>query len=134
MTKIESGRSMVEMLGVLAIIGVLSIGGIAGYTMAMNRHRANTAIDYATKLAIAAQTQGENGMQGGPVDGSTLGITAPTGYAAQVTQNAQGNTYDVTFTSGVTQGDSVANAINAITGGKTSGTATIKFGEAGIVS
>ena len=31
MTKLESGRSMVEMLGVLAIIGVLSIGGIAGY-------------------------------------------------------------------------------------------------------
>ena len=27
----QSGRSMVEMLGVLAIIGVLSIGGIAGY-------------------------------------------------------------------------------------------------------
>ena len=26
----ESGRSMVEMLGVLAIIGVLSVGGIAG--------------------------------------------------------------------------------------------------------
>ena len=26
----EKGRSMVEMLGVLAIIGVLSIGGIAG--------------------------------------------------------------------------------------------------------
>ena len=30
MKKLESGRSMVEMLGVLAIIGVLSIGGIAG--------------------------------------------------------------------------------------------------------
>ena len=26
----QSGRSMVEMLGVLAIIGVLSVGGIAG--------------------------------------------------------------------------------------------------------
>ena len=39
--KNESGRSMVEMLGVLAIIGVLSIGGIAGYTMSMDRHRAN---------------------------------------------------------------------------------------------
>ena len=26
----ESGRSMIEMLGVLAIIGVLSVGGIAG--------------------------------------------------------------------------------------------------------
>lgn len=33
--KKESGRSMVEMLGVLAIIGVLSIGGVAGYRYAM---------------------------------------------------------------------------------------------------
>ena len=33
----ESGRSMVEMLGVLAIIGVLSVGGIAGYTTAINK-------------------------------------------------------------------------------------------------
>ncbi len=47
----ESGRSMVEMLGVLAIIGVLSIGGIAGYTSAMNRYRANEALDIATKYA-----------------------------------------------------------------------------------
>ncbi|MBS6473139.1 MAG: hypothetical protein KH347_02690 [Acetobacter sp.] len=31
----ESGRSMIEMLGVLAIIGVLSVGGIAGYSQAM---------------------------------------------------------------------------------------------------
>ncbi len=36
----ESGWSMVEMLGVLAIIGVLSIGGIAGYTYAMNKSKA----------------------------------------------------------------------------------------------
>ena len=28
----QTGRSMVEMLGVLAIIGVLSVGGIAGYS------------------------------------------------------------------------------------------------------
>ena len=48
----ESGRSMVEMLGVLAIIGVLSIGGIAGYSMAMNRYRANEALDAATKYAV----------------------------------------------------------------------------------
>ena len=30
--KNESGRCMIEMLGVLAIIGVLSVGGIAGYS------------------------------------------------------------------------------------------------------
>lgn len=52
----EQGRSMVEMLGVLAIIGVLSIGAIAGYTMAMNRYRANEIIDLGAKLSVAAQT------------------------------------------------------------------------------
>ena len=52
MKKNESGRSMVEMLGVLAIIGVLSVGGIAGYTMAMNRYRANEVVDYANKYAV----------------------------------------------------------------------------------
>ena len=50
----ESGRSMVEMLGVLAIIGVLSIGGIAGYTLAMNRYRANEILNAAALVAIAA--------------------------------------------------------------------------------
>ena len=44
------------MLGVLAIIGVLSIGGIAGYTMAMNRYRANEVLDAASKVAIIAMT------------------------------------------------------------------------------
>ena len=59
MKKVQQGRSMIEMLGVLAIIGVLSIGGLAGYTMAMNRHRANTVLDYATKCGVIAQTQGD---------------------------------------------------------------------------
>lgn len=53
----ESGRSMVEMLGVLAIIGVLSIGGIAGYTMAMNRYRANEALQAASLVAVEAIAQ-----------------------------------------------------------------------------
>ena len=61
MTKLESGRSMVEMLGVLAIIGVLSIGGIAGYTMAMNRNTANNITDAAAKLSVIAYAQGQSG-------------------------------------------------------------------------
>lgn len=52
----EKGRSMIEMLGVLAIIGVLSVGGLSGYTMAMNRHRANAILDYATRTAVAFRT------------------------------------------------------------------------------
>ncbi len=37
----DSGRSMVEMLGTLAVIGVLSIAGIAGYNAAMSKYRTN---------------------------------------------------------------------------------------------
>ncbi len=33
----QSGRSMIEMLGVLAIIAVLTVGGIAGYSKAMQQ-------------------------------------------------------------------------------------------------
>ena len=36
-----AGRSMVEMLGVLAIIGVLSVGAIAGYGKAMLKYKLN---------------------------------------------------------------------------------------------
>ena len=57
--KNEYGRSMIEMLGVLAIIGVLSIGGLAGYTMAMNRHRANQILDFVSRCAVASQTYGD---------------------------------------------------------------------------
>ena len=39
------GRSMIEMLGVLAIIGVLSVGGIAGYSKAMEKFKLNKVIN-----------------------------------------------------------------------------------------
>lgn len=41
----NKGRSMVEMLGVLAIIGILSAGALAGYSKAMFRHKVNQTID-----------------------------------------------------------------------------------------
>jgi type II secretory pathway pseudopilin PulG len=44
----QNGRSMIEMLGVLAIIGVLTVGGIIGYTKAMAKYRANKVVDQAT--------------------------------------------------------------------------------------
>ncbi len=86
MKKNESGRSMVEMLGVLAIIGVLSIGGIAGYTLAMNRYRANEIIDAASKVAVIAMSanRGEGGTAnlGSVAEGYTVpGVSTMTGYA-----------------------------------------------------
>ena len=41
----ETGRSMVEMLGVLAVIGVLSVGGIMGYKFAMDKYQANQTVN-----------------------------------------------------------------------------------------
>ncbi|MBQ8671178.1 MAG: hypothetical protein IJ525_01520 [Alphaproteobacteria bacterium] len=49
--KYQNGRSMIEMLGVLAIIGVLSVGGIAGYSKAMMKHRINKTIEQITLIA-----------------------------------------------------------------------------------
>ncbi len=41
----QSGRSMVEMLGVLAIIGVLSVGAISGYSKAMTKYKLNKHLE-----------------------------------------------------------------------------------------
>ena len=48
--KNQSGRSMIEMLGVLAIIGVLSVGGLVGYSKAMERYRVNETINQVTHI------------------------------------------------------------------------------------
>ena len=45
-----TGRSMVEMLGVLAIIGVLSVGAIAGYSKAMMKYKLNKMVDQYNQL------------------------------------------------------------------------------------
>ena len=54
--KNENGRSMIEMLGVLAIIGVLSVGGIYGYTVAMRKYKANEIVQTASMLATMAHS------------------------------------------------------------------------------
>ena len=46
----ENGRSMVEMLGVLAIIGVLSVGAIAGYSKAMMKYKLNKQAEQISEL------------------------------------------------------------------------------------
>lgn len=48
----ESGRSMVEVLGTLAIMGVLAIGGIIGYDYGMDKYRANETVNSISLLGI----------------------------------------------------------------------------------
>ena len=52
----QSGRSMIEMLGVLAIIGVLSVGGIAGYSKAMNKFKTNKVADNVAMIVTNIRT------------------------------------------------------------------------------
>ena len=52
----QTGRSMVEMLGVLAIIGVLSVGGISGYSKAMAKFKLTKAQDQITMLLMNIRT------------------------------------------------------------------------------
>ena len=92
----ESGRSMVEMLGVLAIIGVLSIGGLSAYSTATKRHRANELINEASKRATVVAGQL---MQGNTAD---LGEFAKNSFSAAefatdtITKNAN-NQFEIAF-------------------------------------
>lgn len=52
----QNGRSMVEMLGVLAIIGVLSVGGISGYSKAMAKFKLTKAQDQITMMLMNIRT------------------------------------------------------------------------------
>lgn len=52
----QSGRSMVEMLGVLAIIGVLSVGGIAGYSKAMTKFKITKTFDQVSMMVANIRT------------------------------------------------------------------------------
>ena len=116
MTKLnqESGRSMVEMLGVLAIIGVLSIGGIAGYTMAMNRFRANEILNYASQASILAQTA--NAGNGANLDNgdirTQLGLSAG-GNEFQGAEIAAAASGTITLTNVQPK---IADSINSIMG------------------
>ena len=62
--KFQIGRSMLEMLGVLAVIGVLSALAITGYKIAINKHKANDTIYDANFIAgiIATGTQMEKAV------------------------------------------------------------------------
>jgi len=91
----QSGRSMVEMLGVLAIIGVLSAGGLAGYSKAMFKHKLNSTMDQITMLVTNIRTMyGTQGNYDGLDNGAAvdLGIVpAIMGSTSTLTNPFKGN-------------------------------------------
>ena len=57
--KSQFGRSMIEMLAVIAIVGLLSIVTFWGYEMLMARHRANQIIAQTDEIALGVEEQME---------------------------------------------------------------------------
>ena len=84
---LETGRSMVEMLGVLAVIGVLSIGGIMGYSYGMDKYRANETTNQIMLRAIDLMTQASN-------NNAELSLDAWKNEQTQYTFGEVGSTYD----------------------------------------
>ncbi len=90
--KAESGRSMIEMLGVLAIIGVLSIGGIVAYTYGMTYYRANEIMNEVNLLSVSLttqiSTQGALETEGDKYE-TEMGDTLNTGHTVEAFSNGE---------------------------------------------
>ena len=67
----QCGRSMIEMLGVLAIIGVLSVGGIAGYSKAMEQFKINKLTQHIAIIVTNVRTLFMNQGNYGGLNNST---------------------------------------------------------------
>ena len=117
----------------LICVGVLSIAGITGYATAMNRHKANQALDMATRLAIAAQTYGSAGLTDGESKtADELGISIPEDLyvmAQRVYVTNNNGIFEVHL--GITD-SSLLEGIKVLSG--SSSGSVIRFDERGIVT
>lgn len=68
----DTGRSMVEIIGVLAIVGVLSVGGIAGYVTASRNLRINNLKDEVSTLVANVRSMFFSAENYGSVNDITL--------------------------------------------------------------
>ena len=88
----ESGRSMVEMLGVLAIIGVLSVSAVVGYNHATSKHTANTIMSELNLRAVPlSQIRIQNQMAAGTTLHLEIGDKIASGHtiSAKVSINPE---------------------------------------------
>ncbi len=94
--QMQSGRSMVEMMGVIALVGLLSIGGIYGYRQAHNAYRATALRDIVLqgKLAVETAKRGatENTLK---LYAQKTSINCPSGSCATMTENGRKKTFSL---------------------------------------
>ncbi|MCP4392950.1 MAG: hypothetical protein GY804_01580 [Alphaproteobacteria bacterium] len=91
----QHGRSMIEMLGVLAIMGVLSIGAMAGYTTAMTNNKVNDASSEIRKIIFAVKDLYSDKNNYG---GLTRDVLIKSGIIESTGKNTLVEDVDATFT------------------------------------
>ena len=89
----ESGRSLVEMLGVLAVIGVLSVGAIAGYRRAIDSQKASATIAELNQYALLASQQAL--QKRADLDLSELGNVTNQGYPISAVVQADPTFFEI---------------------------------------
>lgn len=77
--KSQSGRTMTEMIGIIAIIGVLSLTGLLGYNYAMEMVRENETLNRASKIIAGARTSYILQTHGDATEFYQPGDTLPSG-------------------------------------------------------
>ncbi len=92
-TSIEQGRSMVEILAVLAVIGVLSMAGISGYIFAMNKYRANDIVHEVNKRVQDIWYKYQNRPL--PTSFDDWANVTPSGFPITVRSSLNGLTFSV---------------------------------------
>jgi len=104
---------MIEMLGVLAIVGVLSAGGIAGYSMAMQSYKTNALIEkmqvIATQVRKIYRGSGYTTIGSDPAVGAQMLINAgkltdvnnPFGGTLGTMHSNWGDAFDIRVSGGV---------------------------------
>ena len=112
----EQGRSMIEMLGVLAIVGVLSVGGIAGYSKAMAKFKTNKVIDQINTISTNVRTLYSSQRNYGGLNNGTairMALIPSEMYAASNTSNKSASDVEVTNAFG---GNLYIHSVNQGTG------------------
>lgn len=81
----EKGRSMIELIAVLAIMGVLSVGSLLAYDYTRERARAAGVIDVSAKLLAVARVKGQ------VVDSETARMTTMRDHGVKVWAQIEGS-------------------------------------------
>ena len=87
----ETGRSMVEMLGVLAVMGILAALGAKGYDMAMERAAANRIVEEVNRRSVIYSQQLLVGTSSTSLNHSELESEIEGGFV--LSANRLGNDY-----------------------------------------